>query len=74
MDELHRKEDYCEEAQGSERQKAVDNLCDWHAGEKSLYDFNEGNNSEQQLLACLHSQPLLAVSQVYCGRLRSKFF
>ena len=29
MDELHRKEDYCEEAQGSERQKAVDNLCDY---------------------------------------------
>ena len=36
-----------------------------HASEKSLYDYDEGNDSEQEPLASLHSQLLLEVSQVY---------
>ena len=36
-----------------------------HASEKSLYDYDEGNDSGQEPLASLHSQLLLEVSQVY---------
>ena len=36
-----------------------------HASEKSLYNYDEGNDSGQEPLASLHSQLLLEVSQVY---------
>ena len=36
-------------------------LVTGHASENSLYDYDEGNDSEQQLLACLHNQQLLAI-------------